>query len=121
MQSVINTTFLGKKMPTLHKLSARAVQAAKPRLRANAKHDKDFVEYALADGGGPYLRVRADGISSWVYLYSHQQTRQQVRLTIGLYPQVSLAAARDRAAEFRELHVRGIDPREYLNASNANI
>ena len=59
-------------MATIHQLSARAAQAAKPRLRADAKHDMDFVEYAVSDGGGLYLRVRPDGVKSWVYLYSHQ-------------------------------------------------
>lgn len=106
-------------MATIHKLSARAVQAARPRLRANAKHDKDFVEHSISDGGGLYLRIRSDGVKSWVYLYSHRDTKQQVRLTIGLYPHISLAAARDRSSDFRDLTARGVDPREHLASMTA--
>lgn len=76
-------------MPTLNKLSDTQCRAAKPR-------DKP---YKMADGGGLALVVLPSGVKSWRRFYRIDGRLQTA--TFGLYPAVSLAEARKRAAETR--------------------
>ena len=99
-------------MAAIHKLTALAVAAAKPKLRKNPTHQHDFVESALNDGGYLYLLVRPDGGKSWSLLYRSPSNGKSVRMGLGSYPIVSLAAARVKAADLREVIARGDDPRE---------
>jgi hypothetical protein len=62
--------------------------------------------YKLADQGGLYLYVYTTGGRSWRYDYRVQG--KQGTLIIGLYPEVSLAEARERHAEARELVARDV-------------
>ena len=59
------------------------------------------------DGGGMYLLVKSGG-KYWRMDYTHADKRKT--LALGVYPQVSLAKARQRRAEARELLADGIDP-----------
>lgn len=102
------------------RLNDRQVRAAKPRLRKESPaHDRDFVEYALSDGGGLYLLVKPTGAKSWSFLYRSPVTRRNARLGLGTYPQVSLAAARERVESLWELVARGHDPRDVEKAEKA--
>lgn len=65
-------------------------------------------DYKLADSGGLYLYVTAKGAKSWRYKYRH--AGKEKRLTFGLFPDVSLADARDRRDEARALVRAGKDP-----------
>ena len=60
-----------------------------------------------ADGGGMYLLVKAAG-KYWRMDYRHDGKRKT--LALGVYPDVSLANARTRRKDARELLAEGIDP-----------
>mgnify|MGYP001084479240 FL=1 len=60
-----------------------------------------------ADGGGMYLLVKAGG-RYWRMDYAHAEKRKT--LALGVYPEVSLAKARQRRTEARELLAEGLDP-----------
>ena len=59
------------------------------------------------DGGGMYLLVNAGG-KYWRVDYRFAEKRKT--LALGVYPEVSLAKARQRRLEARELLAEGIDP-----------
>ncbi len=48
-------------------------------------------EYTLADGAGLQLRVRPNGAKLWILKYSQPYTKKRTNLSLGKYPQVSLA------------------------------
>lgn len=75
-------------------LSARKVKFAGP-----GRH---------GDGRGLFLYVKPSGARSWVLRYQVHGRRRD--LGLGAYPDVTLAMARDRAAEARRLIVEGEDP-----------
>ena len=60
-----------------------------------------------ADGAGMYLLVKASG-RYWRMDYTHADKRKT--LALGVYPEVSLAKARQRREEARELLAEGLDP-----------
>jgi integrase len=64
----------------------------------------------LHDGGGLYLRVTASGGKSWVFRFQIGGKRRDMGL--GPYPEVSLAKAREKAAEHRAQRRAGSDPIE---------
>jgi integrase len=57
---------------------------------------------------GLALRITENGVKSWSVMY--RVGNRQRRLTIGRYPEVSLAEARKQARAALELAERGIDP-----------
>lgn len=66
-------------------------------------------EYLLADGrGGLYLRILPSGAKSWLYRYSMDGKKRKI--SFGLFPDISLAEAREKHAEARQVVRRGIDP-----------
>jgi integrase len=84
----------------IHRLSALAVtKANKPGSR-------------LADGGNLYLRVGSNGGKSWVFMYSQgtRENRRQREIGLGPVHTVSLAEAREKAAELRKMMLAGDDP-----------
>ena len=62
-----------------------------------------------ADGDGPYLRVRPTR-KVWVYRYNRDG--KDVKLGLGRYPVVSLAAARQKARTVTDKRANGIDPKQ---------
>lgn len=66
--------------------------------------------YKLTDGGGLYLFVRSTGTKSWRYRYAI--SGKEKLLTIGVYPAVSLADARNARDEARGHVKAGRDPME---------
>lgn len=81
-------------------LTVTAINAAKSR-------DKP---YKLADGLGLYLLVAPTGGRLWRMNYRF--LGQQKTLSLGTYPEVSLAKARERRAAAREALADGQDPIE---------
>lgn len=63
------------------------------------------------DGGNLYLSVGSTGKKSWRIVYVRQGKR--VELGIGPLATVSLAEARDKAAEARKLLQEGTDPKQH--------
>ncbi len=89
------------------KLTVKTVEAAKPA-------DK---EYMLPDGDRLYLRIQPRGSKSWLFLYSDIAGRR-VKLTLGAYPAMSLAAARTAAEQQRLNLLAGKDPRQVMRAAH---
>lgn len=76
------------------------INKAKPR-------EKD---YALFDGGGLYLSVKANGKKAWKM--ATRLNGKQVKLSFGDYPAVSLKDARKKRLEAQEQIAQGINPNE---------
>lgn len=81
-------------------LSDAAVRAAKPGAKA----------YKLADAGGLFLWVQPSGGKWWRYKYRF--AGKEKLLAIGIYPDVSLAEAREKHTRARKDVAAGIDPGE---------
>jgi integrase len=79
----------------LHTLSARTVAT----LTKPGRH---------SDGGGLYLNVTATGARSWVFMWKVAGKRREMGL--GSLRDVSLAKARQRAADARQKLADGLDP-----------
>ncbi|WP_129563160.1 tyrosine-type recombinase/integrase [Paraburkholderia dokdonensis] len=73
----------------------------------NAEHCAK--DYWLPDGDGLYLRVRPTR-KIWVYRY--MRDGKNIKLSLGRYPIVSLAAARRKAREEMKRREDGIDPQK---------
>ncbi len=69
--------------------------------------DKD---YMLNDGGGLYLFVGKGGSKLWRFMYTFD--KKQKKLALGIYPDVTLEAARRKSEEARGSVANGIDPSE---------
>lgn len=92
----------------LNKLKPLFVQRVKhaDKLAANGKPSKSSVRYS--DGSGLYLSVSPAGTKSWLFIWSKNKKRREAGL--GSYPAISLAKARELAADFREQVAHGLDP-----------
>jgi len=85
-------------------LTNAAVKAAKPK-------DKPI---RLFDEKGLYLEVSPAGGKWWRFKYRFDG--KEKRLSMGVYPDVSLKGARERRDEARRLLADGIDPSEHRKA-----
>lgn len=79
-------------------LTLTDIRNAKPKLRP----------YKLADSRGLFLLVTPMGAKSWRYKYRYG-TRERL-LTLGLYPDLGLVAAREAHDEARKILLSGRDP-----------
>lgn len=79
-------------------LTDKAIQAAKPREKA----------YKLTDGGGLVLLVNPNGSRWWRLRYRHGGVEKMI--SFGIYPDVSLKAAREKRDAARVQIAAGIDP-----------
>lgn len=70
--------------------------------------DKLKTEGIHSDGAGLSLKVTKNGSKSWVYRYMLAGKAHWMGL--GSYPDVSLAEAREKAADYRKLTRQNIDP-----------
>jgi integrase len=66
--------------------------------------------YKLSDGGGLYALIQPNGSRYWRLAYRYQG--KQKLLALGVYPDVSLADARERRDAARKLLAAGTDPSE---------
>ena len=85
---------------TTKPLTNTEVKQAKP---------KDKI-YNLADGKGLYLKVKPSGYKVWVFNYFKPFTKKRVADTLGEYPAISLAEARDIRQNYLKLLAQNIDP-----------
>lgn len=95
-------------MPT-HRLLDAQCRLAKPRQRT----------YKLFDGDGLALVVLPSGARSWRLFY--RQAGRQRTMGLGLYPAVTLSAARLRAAEARAELAAGRDPMAPRRATRSEV
>ena len=91
-----------------HQLSEVQVRKIKP----GVKPRKVF------DGGGLYLLVHPNGSRYWRLKYRH--ARKERLLALGVYPEVSLADARERADDARRLVASGVDAVQDRRARRAS-
>ncbi len=75
-----------------------AIKSSKPRESA----------FKLSDGRGLQLHVTPQGSKLWRWAYRHEG--KQKLMALGIYPDVSLAQARDKADSARKLLATGVDP-----------
>jgi integrase len=64
--------------------------------------------YKITDGGGLFVRVMPGGAKTWYYQYSLDGKRSEV--AVGRYPEIGVADARDRHAEYRSMVERDQNP-----------
>jgi len=70
-------------------------------------------EYNLSDGDGLMLRVKPNGSKLWLFNYSRPYTKKRANISFGSYPELSLANARKKRTEARELLAENIDPKTH--------
>ena len=81
-------------------LSGTAVRQAKPAHK----------EYTISDSNGLALLVHRNGSKYWSFRYSYQGKRR--KLSLGVYPHVSLKRAREKRDECRIQLADGLAPSE---------
>ena len=86
------------------KLTVRQIDTAKPKEKP----------YKLSDGGGLYLEVTTNGSRYWRLKYRY--AGKEKRLAFGVYPEVSLAQAREKRDAAKKLLSAGSDPGEVKKA-----
>jgi len=85
---------------TTKPLTDKEIKASKPKAK----------EYKLFDGGGLYLSITPKGHKWWRLKYRFNG--KEKRISLGVYPTVSLADARAKREEYKKLISNGIDPNE---------
>jgi integrase len=85
------------------------------KIRAAKGKDR---EYKISDEKWLYLLVKPNGSKLWRMSYRHET--KQKSLSLGKYPDVSLAQARERRDDARKLLADGIDPSEAKKAAKSN-
>lgn len=99
-------------MPASNLLSDKAVQAALKSAKSAPK------PVTISDGGGLSLICQPDGGGWWRLRY--WISSRENRLSLGTYPEVSLADARKRRDDARKLIASGIDPSEDRKATKVS-
>ena len=74
-------------------------------------------DYTLGDADGLALFVTAQGSKSWHFRF--WWGGKQPRISLGIYPEISLRDARTRRDEARNLVAKGIDPRVHRRQERA--
>lgn len=89
-------------MKQIKPLSTKQIDNAKPK-------DKD---YRLYDGAGLSLLVKKTA-KIWHFNYQKPITKKRTVISLGAYPAISLADARQKRDEYRSLLAQNIDPQEH--------
>ncbi len=95
-------------MAAINLLSDKALRAAIKQASEEGKPK------TVNDGGGLLMIARPDGVGWWRLRY-WMDTREN-RLSLGVFPEVSLAVARQRRDEAKRQIAEGIDPSEARKA-----
>ena len=94
-------------------MCAQATRLSELRVKSAKPSEKDYV---LFDGAGLQLRVRSNGSKLWNFNYRHPVTKKRINMGLGTFPEVSLAQARKKTLDAREVLASGIDPKEIRDA-----
>ncbi|HHI3897695.1 TPA: tyrosine-type recombinase/integrase [Klebsiella aerogenes] len=76
-------------------------------------------EYTLVDGDGMFLLIHPNGSKYWRFRFRFGG--KQHLMAFGVYPEISLADARQKREEARRLVAAGIDPREHKRAVKGEL
>jgi integrase len=98
-------------MAATDKLSDKAIKAAIKSAVASGKARR------LADGGGLYLDARPTGAGWWRLRF--WADAKEGMLSLGTYPDVSLALARERRGQSRKVIASGANPSDLRKADKA--
>ncbi|EOG4087978.1 integrase arm-type DNA-binding domain-containing protein [Acinetobacter baumannii] len=79
---------------------------------AKSKKDIEKKTQKLSDGGGLYLLIDKNGATTWRFDYTRPIIKKRNTISIGPYPEISLAIARLQREEFRSQIAQNIDPAE---------
>ena len=90
----------------MNALTVKEIKAAKP------SEGKDTF---LPDGGGLFLKVAGNGSKSFVFRYTYGARRRL--MTLGTYPELELAQARQKHLEARKALDSGVDPLQVNQAA----
>lgn len=88
----------------VNRLSARQAQTVKEAGR-------------YADGAGLYLDVKRNGRKSWTFIFQFEGKRKE--MAVGSFPEMSLADARQAAADAKALAKDGINPIEHRKSGGS--
>lgn len=69
-------------------------------------------DYALYDGSGLQLTIRKNGSKVFEFRYDSPETQRKQKITIGKYPIVTLADARNTRAEYQKMLSKGVNPKK---------
>ena len=67
---------------------------------------------------GLQLRVKPNGAKLWLLDYLRSYTKKRTSLSFGSYPTISLAEARTKRNNARELLAKDIDPKEHRDETS---
>ena len=100
-------------MTASNKLNISSIKAAKPEKKP----------YRLSDGKGLFLLVNPNGSKWWRFHYRFDG--KQKTLSMGVFPEIGLANAREKVEEARKLLANGVNPsterKEKTNLSKNNF
>lgn len=89
----------------------RIMPLSEAKVRTTKPQEK---EYKIFDGDGLYLLVTPKGGKLWRFKYRYD--KHEKKLTLGTYPEISLAEARERRDKARKQLAQGIDPGAHRKA-----
>ena len=72
----------------------------------------------MTDGYGLFLIISPTGSKSWRFNYYRPITKKRAKISLGLYPAITLSKARELREQYRQLLANKIDPQEYINSMN---
>lgn len=90
-------------------LTTEQIDSAQPGVTPDGR--KTVKSYKMGDSGGLFLEVPPTGTKRWRLKYRFG--RKEKRISLGLYPAVSLAEARENRDLFRAMLADGTDPSEH--------
>lgn len=87
---------------------ARKVKPLSDVAIKNGKMD----DFPLFDGGGLFIDMSKKGAKLWRFKYARPYTKKRNTISLGAYPDVTLAQARAKREEYSALLAANIDPQE---------
>ncbi len=92
-------------------MAARTNPLTDTQIKQAKQDSKKIIK--LADGEGLQLLIKPSGSKIWHLRYTNPITKNKTTLSLGSYPSISLAKAREQRKEARELIAQDIDPKKH--------